>query len=492
MGGFNAFNQQTVNDNGGVVWAKQAAQSMDPGAVESQVQAYQQAAIKLAEVQTALQNVKNNLASTWTGDAAEQALKSIQQSIDHAHTTQETITQAIIPPLQNVKVTQVAFMAEMALVPDEKPVPSTNAIEGGFDWATGQATPTQQAQAHNIQARYQAAELLNSLSESYDNSTNQLLAVGARTEGHLHTSSSTSAFDLGPVSSSSGDGAASGYSQQVSGGGATRTAGYAAGSTVTVASGSSTRVVSSPASATSMPSGSGSILPIGSTVTAGTTALLSPGPGSTWDATGSGATSTAPGSSSYSGGVITDELPGSGASGSGGGSLGNENVGKGRASSGNSVSDETSDGELNGGRGTGQHGNTSNNDSNTLGDESEGTNNGLIEDGQASETEMAGGTGQGMGVLGVGEEGYGTSQYSRRARYLGEIEESERTSLSPVRSVYEDATDAQGNRVNMMAPGRRGSAHDDDEEDERGQRPSYLKEDEFWSNAQRIVPPVIQ
>jgi hypothetical protein len=52
VGGFNAFNQQSVNDNGGVAWAKQVAQSMDPGAVESQVHAYQQAANKLAEAQT--------------------------------------------------------------------------------------------------------------------------------------------------------------------------------------------------------------------------------------------------------------------------------------------------------------------------------------------------------------------------------------------------------------------------------------------------------
>ena len=490
MGGFNAFNQQSVNDNGGVAWAKQVAQSMDPGAVESQVHAYQQAANKLAEVQTALQNVKNNLASTWTGDAADQAQQSFQQSIDHAQTAQETITQAIIPPLQNVAATQVAFMVEMALVPDEKPVPSTNAIEGGFDWLTGQATPTQQAQAHNIQARNQAAQALNSLSESYEQSTNQLQTVGARTEGHLQTSSSSSAFDLGPVSSSSGNGAASAYSQRVSGGGATRTSGYVASPSGTLSSGSSARITSSPASATSSPSGAGLIVPTGSTVTAGTTELTSPGSGSAWDATGSGVTTTAPGGGGYSGGVITDELPEGGGNSPGGGTLGNENLGKAKAGSG--VLDETSDGELTGGTGTGQRGNMSNNDGYSLGDEGEGTSSGLIEEGQASETDMAGGTGQGMGVFGAGDEEYETSQYSRRARYLGEVEESERTSLSPVRSVYEDATDAQGNRVNMMAPGRRGSAQDDDEEDERRQRPSYLKEDEFWINAQRIVPPVIQ
>jgi hypothetical protein len=102
---------------------------------------------------------------------------------------------------------------------------------------------------------------------------------------------------------------------------------------------------------------------------------------------------------------------------------------------------------------------------------------------------MAGGNmGRGMG-MGADDEDLGPSRYSR-GRFFDE-EDDDSGSLSPVRSVYESATDADGNRVNMMGPGRRG-VQEDDEEDERGKRPSYLKEDEFWKNAQRIVPPVIQ
>ena len=96
--------------------------------------------------------------------------------------------------------------------------------------------------------------------------------------------------------------------------------------------------------------------------------------------------------------------------------------------------------------------------------------------------------GRGMGGMDSGDEELGSSRYSR-GRFFDEEDDS--SGLSPVRSAYEGATDADGNKVNMMAPGRRG-AQEDDEEDEREKRPSYLKEDEFWKNAQRIVPPVIQ
>jgi hypothetical protein len=95
------------------------------------------------------------------------------------------------------------------------------------------------------------------------------------------------------------------------------------------------------------------------------------------------------------------------------------------------------------------------------------------------------------GGIGGDEEDLGSSRYSR-GRYLGVDDGEQSRPSSSVRSVYEDATDADGNKVNMMGPGRRSATAGDDEEDERGKRPSYLKEDEFWNNAQRIVPPVIQ
>jgi hypothetical protein len=58
--------------------------------------------------------------------------------------------------------------------------------------------------------------------------------------------------------------------------------------------------------------------------------------------------------------------------------------------------------------------------------------------------------------------------------------------------VYEDATDAQGNKLNLLTPARRSGSQVEDDEDERGKRSPHLKEDESWDSAQRIVPPVIR
>ncbi|HET9168089.1 MAG TPA: hypothetical protein VFN97_01600, partial [Actinospica sp.] len=230
------FNQQAVNDNGGVAWAKQVAQTMDPGAIDSQIQGYQSAVSSLANVQSTLQNVKNNLASSWAGDAAEQAQQSFQASINHAQLTQETISGSVIPALQSAKAAQQTYMSSMNGVPDEQTVPKNSIIDDVESFFGGE-TPAQKAQSHNIAARGQAAEALNTLSDSYENSASQLNSVGAGSSDVV-TSSNTGAYSLGSVSSSSGDGAASSYSSRVSGGGSTRTAGYVSSSpTGTVNSG---------------------------------------------------------------------------------------------------------------------------------------------------------------------------------------------------------------------------------------------------------------
>jgi uncharacterized protein YukE len=160
------FTQQSVDNNGGVAWAKQVAAAMDPGAVGDQIVGYQQAADSLSNVASTLQRIKANLAATWEGDAAEQAQMSFQSTIDHAQLVHETIAEEIIRPLRTAESAQQTYIAAMRNVPDEKPVPSTNMLESGYDYFTGQATPTQQARAHNIQARYKSALALNALSMS--------------------------------------------------------------------------------------------------------------------------------------------------------------------------------------------------------------------------------------------------------------------------------------------------------------------------------------
>jgi hypothetical protein len=153
-----------------------------------------------------------------------------------------------------------------------------------------------------------------------------------------------------------------------------------------------------------------------------------------------------------------------------------------------------------------------------VGAEGEGTG-GVGRGGAASASEGQGsgmqhGMGAGRGGDGSGEEDLGSSKYSR-GRYLGGEEpgsgsdEWVRPSVGGdesllvkgsgsgsgtgrVTSVYEGATDADGNPLHMTrSVGRPGG--DSDEEDERGERPEYLKEDpEWWQSAQRVAPPVVE
>lgn len=482
------FNQQSVNDNGGVSWAKQVAENMDPGAIDSQIQSYQAAAGSLAKVQTTLQNVKNNLASSWTGDAADQAQTSFQGSIDHAQLVQDTITQAIIPPLQSAKSAQQTFMDSVKKVPSEQPVPSNSVLDdvGSF---FGVETPAQKAQSHNMTARNQAADALNTLSDSYETSASKLQAVGAAHEGTVSTTTAGN-FQLGQVESSSGDGAASSYSQGISTGGSASTSRSAASSpsSGTVSPGSDPKTtlagLNTGGTITAPP-------PAGPITTTPPPANSPYGLGTIW-----GPTPDDPGPNFGGGtGVISDE-PDGGANGPAGGGLDEGDLSEGpggRPNGSNGVFDETGmgDGELTGGTGTGLRKSLSSTDGSGLSGEGDsvGGSGGAVE-GEGAESGMGGGMGRGMGGSGGGEDELGSSKYSR-GRFIGETEVDDSPSLSPVRSAFDGATDADGNKVNMTGSGRRG-ASGDDEEDEREKRPSYLKEDEFWKNAQRIVPPVIQ
>jgi uncharacterized protein YukE len=482
------FNQQSVNDNGGVAWAKQVAQTMDPGAIDSQIQGYQSAVSSLTNVQSTLQSVKNNLAASWAGDAADQAQQSFQTSINHAQMTQETISGSVIPALQSAKAAQQTYMSTMSSVPDEQAIPQNSILDSVESWF-GSETPAQKAQSHNTAARAQTADALNSLSGSYENSANQLNSVGAGSSDVVTSTNSSGAYSLGAVSSSSGDGAASSYSSRVNNGGATGTAGYVSSSpsgTVNSGPNPSTTLAGTTPTQTTNPVTD----PIWGTGNP-TNTTSTPVPDPIWGTTGP--IETEPGGNAYNkSGLITDNPEEAGANGLTENSLGEEGLGRGPGSRAG-VFDETgmSDGELNGGTGSGSRGRTSSGDGSLIGEEEGVGGAGATEGGTNSENGMSRGMGRGGAGMGGDEEDLGSSRYSR-GRYLGVDEEVEPRSAAPVRSVYEDATDADGNKVNMMGSGRRGTAQGDDEEDERRKRPSYLKEDEFWNDAQRIVPPVIQ
>lgn len=467
MGG---FNQQSVDSNGGVAWAKQVADSMETGALDAQIQSYQQAASQLQKVQATLQNVKNNLAASWTGDAADQAQSSFQSSIDQAVQAHDTI-QAVVPPLQSAKAAQVEFVNTMKGIQSEKSVPSNSVGDDASHFFFGTPLPSQVAESHNTAVRTEAANALNKLSSSYEQSAGDMhLAVSGGGNG----GSTGATYDPNVSGGSSGNGLAGGYSEKV-GGGSTVEAGF----------------VGTPGNGTS----GGTVGNQPSTVTASANPdpipvpVAGPGEGEPFP------TEPEPEISPVGGGaeLISDELGGSKTTQNMvGDSLEEENRGY---NSKAGVFDENgfSDGELTGGRGTGTK-------LRSMGgglDEEEGpgrSRGGVFGEGEAENPEMMGmGGGRGAGgrggMGGEGEEEL-SSKYSRGRYFDGELEESERPSRPSVRSAFENATDGEGNKVNMMG-GRRGGAGEDEEE-ERGKRPKYLTEDEFWGDAQRVVPPVIQ
>jgi len=463
------FNQHTVNSNGGVAWAKQVATTMETSSLDQQIAHYQKAASQLQKVQETLQNVKNNLSASWTGDAADQAQASFQSSIDQAVQAHDTI-QAVVPPLQNAQAAQNEFNSTMKGIAAEKAVPSNSVADDASHFFFGTPLPSQVAESHNSSVRTQTANALNKLSDSYDQSASEMhLAVS----GGTNAGESSAGYSPGSVGGSSGNGLAGGYSESVgSGGGETFKAGF-----VPTPGPNSTATIGNPT--TSVPPSNSEVIGVPvATPVEGEPFPVEPEP--EISPVGGGAE------------LITDE-PGSVKSTQNmlGDSLEEEKRGY---NSKAGVFDENgfSDGELTGGRGTG----TKVRSMVVEEEEGAGGNRGGVFGEEEVENPqqmsgMGGGRGRGgMGGAGEGEEEL-SSKYSRGRYFDGELEESERPSISPVRSAFENATDGEGNKVNMMG-GRRGGGLGEDEEEERGQRPAYLTEDEFWGDAQRVVPPVIQ
>lgn len=487
------FDQQSVENNGGVAWAKQVAEALDPGAIGEQIQAYQAAVKSLAHIQTTLQNVKNNLTSTWSGDAAEAAQQSFQGSINHTDVVQELITGQVIPALQDAESAAVTYVRAMAHVPDEVSVPGNNVVNDVQNWF-GQNTSRDQAIAHNNAAQTQAANALNALSDKYGASAQKLDAVQGTT--FHQTTPDTNAFNLGSTAVSSGTGAAADYHSTVS----SRTVGSTGGGTVGGSTGSVSvsRVVGG-GGTTRSGTGTGSTTP--------TNLPTSVDPGTVVASAPSSPTSTPTAPTTVPVGVVVSGSGGAGHgytggvlgtgyySGTGGDPLGDE-VGSGSGGSGSGVFGETGFGDsdgLSGGTGSGLRGSSST---------STGDGSALVDDvaqPTGSDAGEGAGTGESEGMMAPGAGGFGgsggeelgPSRYSR-GQFLGgdEIDDPGQDLNGRVRSVYEGATDAQGNPLEMMGPGRRNGERDEDEE--RGKRPAYLREEEFWNSAQRIVPPVIE
>jgi uncharacterized protein YukE len=479
----NQFNDSTIQQYGGVAWAKQQMDLLDPNAIQDQIDGYNQVKSSLSQIVDALKTANSSLQSAWTGDAASSAAQTFTDTSNHAQnvitTVNDTVTQ-----LQTAKTAAANAKTAMSKIPDEKPVPGGGIINtisnAASDLFTG-TDPTQQAQQHNTAVRTQAAQVLNQLSDSYDKAATNLNSVAGTStndSGFNPSNPNTGSFNLGGGSYGGGSGAAKSYTFTPGGGGTTSKYTPTSGVKNGVFDDSHTSlqgaVAAPPPAATETPT-------IGPNLT--TTA-----------------TTTTPAPVFGLGSALPEPDP---------------QTAKSTSVSEENLLNENGEGSTYGG------GKSKLKTSNVFGEEGFGEESGS---GYGRGAGSAGGSEQqtggvrgagGRGGAGGDEEELESSKYSRGRFFGGDEPDPARdewiqpavggdesllvkgsghgSGTGRVTSAYQDATDADGNPLHLLrGVGRRGIGGED-EEDERGERPGYLKEDpEWWQSAQEVAPPVVE
>jgi uncharacterized protein YukE len=214
----NQFNQNSLQQYGGVAWAKQQVGMLDPGAIQSQIDGYNKVTTSLNQIIQTLNTSNASLQSAWEGDAATAAAQTFKDTSNHTQNVVSTVNNTIAQ-LNQAKSAAETAQAAMAKVPNEKPVPAGNwFVDGLSDIFTG-TDPVQQAKQHNSSARTQASDVINSLSNSYDGAAtnlNSISGTGSNDTGFTPTSPpSTGTYNLGAGSYGSGSSGAATYSSTV-------------------------------------------------------------------------------------------------------------------------------------------------------------------------------------------------------------------------------------------------------------------------------------
>jgi uncharacterized protein YukE len=498
----NQFNQSQVQQYGGVAWAKQQIEQLDPGAIQDQINGYNQVNSSLNQIIQTLNTSNASLQSAWAGDAATAAAQSFTDTSNHTQNVVSTVNNTIAQ-LNQAKAAAQTAKAAMAKVPNEKPVPAGNWLTNGIsDLFTG-TDPAQQAQQHNTTVRTQAADVINQLSNSYDAAATNLSSISTNDYGSGFNPTSppaTGTYNLGAGSYGGGSGAAASYASTTHAGG--RAGGVPEiGPSGTVTGGVFHDSHTSLQGVSTVPPATSGVLPeTGPLAGTATTPVSEPILGGI-------------------GGPLSNPAADEGKlrmNGEGG--LLGEGGANGEANGLSSRSSLRSSGVF-GEDGFGSEGGATASRSSSLGNvpaEGEGFGSGAAAgdgQGQIGMRGMVGGR-RGTGAGGEEEE-LGSSRYTRGRYFGGEEPGSGRDEwVQPsiggdeslivrggargagpgrVTSAYDGATDAEGNPIGhrMGFVGRRDGSST--EEEERGERPAYLKEDpEWWKSAQRVAPPVIE
>src|ERR1051326_7858225 len=96
----NSFDQNTVQQYGGVKWAKDQISQLWPSAIDGQIQGYNQVKASLNQIIDTLNTANASIQSSWSGDAATAASQTFTDTSNHAQNVVSTVDNTITQ-LQN-------------------------------------------------------------------------------------------------------------------------------------------------------------------------------------------------------------------------------------------------------------------------------------------------------------------------------------------------------------------------------------------------------
>ncbi|HEV2635940.1 MAG TPA: hypothetical protein VGX23_12375 [Actinocrinis sp.] len=457
-----------VANNGGVAWVRSMAASMDPKAIDSQIQGYAAAQSVLQNAAASTTAGQNKLLQAWQGAAAQAAQEKFTTTANLHTATADTIQQVMIglsytsSGMGSFIQTVLGPNHQPGNVPDpsqgipmEKPVPlltdqQVNALTSPP--LTGSTTAFNPFQAHqdavtqNLKVRQQAADALNELASSYSTAQTYFTAV-AQPQIDTGPQVNNTAFNLGPTPTNSPKKTGSVHVPAVHGS-------SSAGSSAPISTPGSGGIALSGGGTTSLQGGAPTLsFPPPTAPTVPTAPVIGGNPSGIVPGGGSG---TAIGNPSV--GVFTGDSDGAGNTPIPPKGGFEDTIRSGATSRGLGTGSGISDGTVtvkpfDGAPGFGQAGTGSSSSSETS--ETPGV---LTDDGSrgtSSGMPMMGGMGGGMGRASGGDSGDGESgrRSSRLTRGQFFDTEEEDWQLPQPSSVYEGATDQDGNPIEAYQTG---------------------------------------
>lgn len=186
-----------VRSLGGVAWAKQAGDEFShvSGFVQRMIDGYTASHRELSAIQNHVLDFRTQLASAWSGDAADAANHTFTRVANDAGNVCANI-EAAITQLTAVQHAAATAASRLAALPDELPAPHVSfpqqaAIDLGLI-----PDPRVTVESHNAAACTEAAESLNDLNDSYHRIAETISELTEESRNFFTTYSEGQPFEL--------------------------------------------------------------------------------------------------------------------------------------------------------------------------------------------------------------------------------------------------------------------------------------------------------